>query len=462
MVRGIVWFRNDLRLHDNEALTDAIKNCDEVLPVYVFDERIYRGYTKFGFRKADRHRTKFVIEAVKNLRENLQKLGLNLYIRIGKQEDVLCDLATQVKSSWIFCNRERTNEELRVQDKIEKSIWTVGQEIRFYRGKMLYHTGDLPFPITQTPDIFTNFRKEVEKFVEIRQPLPKPTEPIRPVSISLDFGKVPELVDFNLSEEEADITVFQGGETSGIRQVEKYFWETNNIESYFDTRNQLWGVEFSSRFSAYLAQGCISPKYIMQQLKRYEAERTENKSTYWLFFELLWRDFFRLMAKKHGNAIFKLGGINQTENQESKVDWRLIGKWQDGKTGIPFIDANMRELKRTGFMSNRGRQNVASFLIKDLKQNWLVGAEYFESMLVDYDPCSNYGNWNYIAGVGCDPREERYFNILGQSRKYDANGEYIKHWLPELDQIDEKSIHALESGKPDNYPSPLVPFDTWS
>lgn len=462
MVRGIVWFRNDLRIHDNEAIIDAAKSCEEVLPVYIFDERIFKGYTKFGFRKAERHRVKFVLDSIKDLKASLAKLGLNLYIRVGKPEEELYKLAQQVKSSWVFCNRERTQEEVTVQDNLEQSLWTIGQEIRYVRGKMLYHTADLPFPVTHTPDIFTNFRKEVEKFVGIRDPKPVPKEPLRPISVTLDFGNVPSLSDFNLAPEDQDSTVVEGGETAAIRQIDDFLWGTDNVKQYFETRNQLLGDQFSSRMSAYLSKGCISPKLIYQKLKQYEAERGENKSTYWLFFELMWRDFFRLMAKKHGNAIFKLSGIAEKQNINDDANWKFIEKWQCAKTGIPFVDANMKELKHTGFMSNRGRQNVASFFIKDLKQNWVIGAEYFESMLIDYDPCSNYGNWNYIAGVGCDPREERYFNIMTQAKKYDAQGEYVKHWLPQLVDLNSEEVHNPSDAASLGYVKPIVPFSIWN
>ena len=128
-------------------------------------------------------------------------------------------------------------------------------------------------------------------------------------------------------------------------------------------------------------------------------------------------------------------------HQPAKNDYQLLQVWIEGRTGIPFIDANMRELAQTGFMSNRGRQNVASFLVKDLGVNWQMGADYFESLLLDYDPCSNYGNWNYLAGVGSDPRENRYFNILAQAKKYDPKGAYVKRWLPELANLPHDIIH---------------------
>jgi deoxyribodipyrimidine photo-lyase len=148
----------------------------------------------------------------------------------------------------------------------------------------------------------------------------------------------------------------------------------------------------------------------------------------------------------------------------------MFAVWAEGRTGVPFIDANMRELAETGFMSNRGRQNVASFLVRDLKVNWQMGAEYFESQLLDYDPCSNWCNWNYVAGVGSDPREDRYFNILTQAKNYDNNGDFVRIWCPELKDVPRDYIHrpdllttaqkqAYNMGQ---YPKAVVKIDKWA
>ena len=167
----ILWFRNDLRLQDNEALNEACDAGATVYPIYVFDERVFKGKTKYGFRKTDVYRAKFILESVLDLKNQLQGRGTDLIIKIGKPEEVIFDLAKELKSSWVFCNRERTDEELKVQDALEKNLWSIGQEVRYSRGKMLYYTADLPFPITHTPDVFTQFRKEVEKIVPVRPPL---------------------------------------------------------------------------------------------------------------------------------------------------------------------------------------------------------------------------------------------------------------------------------------------------
>ncbi len=188
------------------------------------------------------------------------------------------------------------------------------------------------------------------------------------------------------------------------------------------------GGDYSSKLSPWLAMGCISPKSVYREIKRYEASRKKNASTYWLFFELLWRDFFRFMAKKHGKSIFLPGGITGTPPQNRK-DLDAFTKWQHGETGEPFVDANMKELLTTGYMSNRGRQITASYLIHDLGVLWTWGAEWFENRLIDYDPSSNWLNWAYIAGVGNDPRQGRHFSIESQSIKYDPKGKYVNYWL---------------------------------
>ena len=196
----------------------------------------------------------------------------------------------------------------------------------------------------------------------------------------------------------------------------------------------------SSKFSPWLALGCISPRYIYEQVKKYECDRLGNDSTYWLVFELLWRDYFRFVAKKHGDKLFYRTGLRGMDIPW-KQDWKRFELWTTGNTGFPLVDANMRELSLTGFMSNRGRQNVASFLTKNLGIDWRMGAEWFESLLIDYDPCSNWGNWNYTAGVGNDARGFRFFNINKQSQDYDPQGTYIKHWLPELASLPANKIH---------------------
>ncbi len=467
MKKSIVWFRNDLRIHDNEALLDALKHNDHIIPVYIFDERMFNTESRFGHRKTGKYRAQFIIDAVKDLRNSFEALSSNLFVRVGKPEEIIPDLASKHKTSYVYCNRDRTQEELDVQDALEKNLWMIGQEMRYYRGKMLYYTADLPFPVSHCPDTFSNFRKEVEKYVPIRKPFDSPTHDISSPIDDIDYGIIPSIANFGLGDNEIDLDI-KGGETEALKSLNYYIWESDLVSNYKETRNGLLGRDYSSKFSAYLSLGCLSPKLIFSEVKRYESERIKNKSTYWLIFELLWRDFFRFMAKKHGNSIFQKAGLKAGDIPKYFDKAELFHKWKNAETGIPFIDANMRELNATGFMSNRGRQNVASFLVKDLKVNWQLGADYFESLLIDYDPCSNYGNWNYIAGVGNDPREDRYFNISLQAKRYDPEANYIRTWLPELseapiDLIFNPFLDSQETLSRDyNYMQPCVHIKNWN
>ena len=192
-------------------------------------------------------------------------------------------------------------------------------------------------------------------------------------------------------------------------RIAEYFWETQKLSVYKKTRNGLIGKDYSSKLSAWLANGSISARTIYWEVKKYEKEIGANEDTYWLIFELIWRDYFKYISLKHGNKIFQLKGIlNKT--YEWKFNKKAFQQWTNGNTKEPFVNANMIELQQTGWMSNR------------------IAAAYFESLLIDYDVHSNYGNWIYNSGVGNDPRD-RKFNIKRQAEMYDANGAFQKLWL---------------------------------
>jgi deoxyribodipyrimidine photo-lyase len=443
--------------------------AEEIIPVYVFDERNFGPRTHFGFPKTGKFRTQFILESVENLRENLRSIGSDLIVRRGKPEELLYTLAHSLKASWVLCNRERTHEELQVQDNLEQKLWTIGVELLYCRGKMLFHTQDLPMPVQHTPDVFTQFRKENEGITPVRQPFPTPSA-LLPLPADLERGTMPSLRELGHDPFEADpraVLPFKGGETEGLKRLQYYLWDSDLVKTYKETRNGMVGGDYSSKFSPWLSQGCLSPKTIYHELKRYEQARGANESTYWLYFELLWRDFFRLQGKKHGNLIFLKKGPKNKPVPRLQDNRQLFQQWATGETGVPFIDANMRELNATGWMSNRGRQNVASFLVKDLRLNWQMGAEYFESLLLDYDPCSNWGNWNYVAGVGSDPREDRYFNILTQARNYDPRGEFVRLWCPELARVPVEKIHRPDllstNERANGYPvKALVRIEKWA
>lgn len=464
----IIWYRNDLRLHDHEAIYHAIGEKAQIIPVYCFDSRHF-ATTSFGFPKTGKYRAQFLIENVQDLRNSLQQIGSNLIIRKGLPEAEVTAIAEQLKVDTVYYHKETTAEELGVENKLKQALSKIKVNSKSFWGATLYLPEDLPFEVKQIPELFTNFRKQVEKKSSIEEPIAtqKKLSPLPDIQL----GKIPSLPDLGVEQPTYDsraVLKFIGGETAALKRLKHYFWDTDCLQNYQETRNGMLGTDYSSKFSAWLAHGCISPRYIYAQVQKYETERTKNNSTYWLIFELIWRDFFRFICTKHGNKIFAPSGL-QGIDIPWKQDWDRFDVWREGKTGYPLIDANMREIAATGFMSNRGRQNVASFLTKNLGIDWRMGAEWFESLLVDYDVCSNWGNWNYTAGVGNDARGFRYFNILKQSKDYDPKGDYVRHWLPELSSIPGSKIH--EPGKLNqeeqksygiqlgvDYPRPIVDF----
>jgi deoxyribodipyrimidine photo-lyase len=287
----------------------------------------------------------------------------------------------------------------------------------------------LGFPIEKLPDIFTNFRKGIEKTVGIRSIFPKPSSVASPPIAAINLTLLDELISSDVKVDHRAAIQFRGGAEAAHQRVQYYFYETKALSTYKQTRNGLLGERYSSKLSAWLALGCISAKAIYEEIKAFEALYGANDSTYWLIFELLWRDYFGFCMEKNGPRYFSKSANQHTKDSDSVRFNTVLNKWINGETGVPFVDANMKELKLTGFMSNRGRQNVASYLCTDLKLDWRYGAAYFEQQLVDYDVCNNWGNWAYLAGVGNDPKANRYFNIAWQAASYDADGSFQRLWL---------------------------------
>jgi deoxyribodipyrimidine photo-lyase len=473
--RILYWFRNDLRLHDNEGLARAVADADEVVPVFVFNPDWFATLPDVTIRKTGAYRTAFMLDSVADLQRSLKEKGVDLLIRTGNASQILADLAEEVGATAVYASKEVTQEETDIESDLSKLLKPLNVDLEFFWMATLYHVRDLPFNVSRLPVLFTQFREQVEKSATVRNLIPTPDRIVGVLNLATE--EMPTLETFGFTEEESrqderTAIQFKGGESVALARLEGYLWEQDLAKTYKETRNGMLGEDYSSKFSAWLSMGCLSPRQIYWELQRYETERVKNESTYWLVFELLWRDFFRFTALRYGTRLFKPSGIKYDFSKRGNRDLVLFQRWAEGQTGIPFIDANMRELNQTGYMSNRGRQNVASFLVKDMGIDWTWGAMYFESLLVDYDPCSNWGNWNYVAGVGNDPRQNRYFNIYSQATRYDEAGNYVKHWLPELTAVPADTIHLVSNLSADEqrkynvtlggtYPQPIINPNQW-
>jgi deoxyribodipyrimidine photo-lyase len=452
----LVWFRKDLRIHDNEILAEAVRKGETVVPVYCFDPRQFET-TSFQTLKTGIIRARFILESVTDLKRSLQKLGGDLIVRIGRPEEVLPEIVSKYGVTEVYHHREVASEETRISADVENALWRLKINLKHFIGHTLYHKEDLPFPINSIPDVFSSFRKKIERDSSVRECTGSPDAIFIPPD--MEVGELPSLAELGFGNpeiaDERSVMKFKGGETEALKRMREYFWETDAFKSYKQTRNCLLGADYSSKFSAWIALGCLSPREVYWEIKKYERERGASDSTYALFLQLLWRDYFRFMFKKYGNKFFQKIGFKGIAPEEGANQQDLFELWKDGRTGIPFIDANMRELNATGFMSTRGRQNVASFLVKNLKVNWMWGASYFEEKLIDYCPANNWGNWAYVAGVGNDPKEYQHFNVVKQAAEFDPHGDYVRLWIPELDSIQGVQVHqpwtlggeALEEGK---------------
>ncbi|KAG7364804.1 DASH family cryptochrome [Nitzschia inconspicua] len=458
------WFRQgDMRLHDNPALDRAAAICSQtqskLVPVFCFDPRIYGDQARgeFGSIKCGPRRAKFCLESVIDLRESLEKKGSKLLVSTEKPEDLFRKLLQNHDGSRIndrtklVYQDEVCSEEVAVANKVKKLF----QSSEAVWGSTMYELKDLPYQegLTDMPDTFTPFRNKVEKKSKILPPIPVPKD-LGPfpstdeLPAALPYlSNLPTLQDMGYTQDQIDhanlqdprgVMSFEGGETAALARVKDYIWDKNLLRKYFDTRNGMIGGDYSSKFSPWLAHGNLSPRYVARECQKYEEQIVANKSTYWLVFELLWRDYWKFFALKHGTSLFFPGGtIGST--QRWKHFEKNLQAWIEGRTGFPLVDANMRELAATGFMSNRGRQNVCSFLALELNQDWRYGAEYFESVLLDHDVHSNYGNW--CAGAGMTGGRLNRFNIVKQSKDYDQHGDYVRLWLPELKDVPTQFVH---------------------
>jgi deoxyribodipyrimidine photo-lyase len=425
---AVVWFKTDLRIEDNETLLKAIAQCEKVIPVYCFDDAHFET-TTYGFKKTGSFRAQFLLESLEDLDAKLRTLGSGLRIVKGKPEIEIPKLVHEYKAQKVFAKREVAFEEKQIEKKVQSELFKLRCELETFSTSTLYHAEDLPFSIKDIPDVFTNFRKKTEKDSEIRPPFEAPTKINSPEIPPLEL---PTLESLGLTKTIIDsraVVQFKGGETEAKHRLQHYFYDTKCLSTYKETRNGMIGADYSSKFSAWLALGCISPRYIYAEIKKYEKQFVANDSTYWLVFELLWRDFFRFMFKKYQTKFFLYEGIKTEKVNSKSLNEKLLSQWINGETPSDFINANMLELQLTGFMSNRGRQNVASYFCNELNMDWRIGAAYFEEQLIDYDVCSNWGNWAYLAGVGNDPRGHRYFNIEKQAADYDKNKSFRKLWL---------------------------------
>ena len=433
----IYWLRNDLRLHDNAALAALGPATTGLLPVYCFDPVAFGPDPYLNLAKVGPHRLPFLLETLADLQRRYAALGSGIHFVVGKPEELLPQLAQQVGATEIFVSAEATTEEEDAENAVADAL---GPQIklRSFENMTLLHPADLRIALRDLPLSFSKFRFDVADKTHVRPPLPEPTQ-LPPLPAGFAPAPLPEAAALcavlglpapapRPRDARSALPALGGGETAALARLHDYAVERHLIGRYDDTRNQLLGEAFSTKFSPWLANGSLSARQIWAAIDAYDAAYgARSKGAMQLRLELLWRDYFRLLAARTGPAFFQWRGLRGQTPKPVNANPKAFDDWTQGRTGNAFVDANMRELLATGFMSNRGRQNAASYLIHDLHQDWRQGAAWFEHQLLDHDAASNWGNWKYIAGTGTDVRDTA-FDVPQQAKRYDPQGRYVRTW----------------------------------
>jgi deoxyribodipyrimidine photo-lyase len=410
-MRHLHWFQNDLRVHDNPALASHAA-AESLLCVYLMPKpRPWCNLSGLGGQ-----RERFLRESLIELDRELAAMGQALLVLEGSPELVIPDLVARYSITEISTSFTAGEYERRGIDHLTRQL---DIPVQVHRGNTLFDPEDLPFELEDMPSVFSPFRRKVEK-ISVKGPSP-----------AIDRLPPPPAVQFDAIPRAAaaphPALPLPGGRPAGLRRLKQFVFDEKRIIRYKETRNCLDGLDGSSTLSPWLANGNLSVREVAHEIFRFEREAQANESTYWLFFELLWREFFHWRAVKDGARLFRHRGVSG-QRQIRTFEPRAFARWCAGDTNYPLVNALMRQLLATGWMSNRGRQIAASCLVNELNHDWRYGAAFFEKHLIDYDVGSNYGNWQYIAGVGADPRGGRHFSIEKQTAQHDPDGIFIRKW----------------------------------
>ncbi|WP_035361670.1 deoxyribodipyrimidine photo-lyase, partial [Dyadobacter alkalitolerans] len=392
--RIIYWFRNDLRLRDNEALFSAVASAIEIVPVYVFDPRQF-DKTRLGFRRTGAMRGQFLIQSVVDLRNRLRQKGGDLLIRIGEPEKIIARLAEEYNAEYVYTSKEIAPEETRIESSLSKNLKTVNIDIKLFWMDTLMHATALPFPIAKLPANFVSFAAQIENALKVKEPLPEPGKVTLPADYDAD--PIPILaqigVDPNEMEGADEQNISQGGESVALTVLEKYLADYIKEGKRYESADPLT----DTRLSDWLSLGCISARYIYSQVKKAQPADAEDVA---MLENLLSRDYFHWTLLRFGPRMFKPSGVQHQFLRRWQNDNALYETWTNGQTSDSQINTLMNKLKQTGFLTSDERTLCANYLVNVLNVNWTWGAMYFESHLMDYEGSVNWGRWNNIAGVG--------------------------------------------------------------
>ena len=433
----IVLFTRDLRLHDHPALTAAARHADRVVPAFVLDDRLVSG------RSGTPNRLAFLLESLRDLDTSLRSRGSRLVVRRGEVVAEVARLAVETEAEGIYMSEDFSGYARERQRRLGRACEDERLKLRTFEGVTVVPPGELLPAGGDHYKVFTPYWR-VWRSTPRRSPLGAPRRLRSPSRIRRQ--PLPDLAD--LSDAEPVEGLPPGGETAARALLSR--WLRTGPERYEQQADDL-ATDATSHLSPYLHFGCISANEVLSRVEQRSSGESFSR-------QLCWRDF-------HHQVLAARPDLPYSDYRPRPGRWRrsprLLDAWKQGQTGYPIVDAGMRQLAQQGFMPNRARLIVASFLTKTLGIDWREGAAHFERLLVDADLANNVGNWQWVAGTGNDTRPNRVLNPIRQAHRFDPDGVYARRWVPELASLQGKAIH--EPWKLDgrararlDYPPPLL------
>jgi deoxyribodipyrimidine photo-lyase len=428
--KSLFIFRRDLRIQDNVGLIESLQNSKEVIPCFIYDENIIKKLKDSEFR------WNFLNESLVDLDNELKKKGTSLQVLEGKPEKIIDSMIKKHNLNAIFLNTDFTNYAQRRDEKIfqvsKKNKISFHSTLDF----LLHNPNEIKTNEGSPYTIYSFFYKKARQF------------PIKKIIKNIQKNYSKEII----SDDQIKKSKIKNNEIIGGRkEALKILKDLDKFRDYDKVRD-FPGLNQTTMLSAHNKFGTVSVREVHKEIKEVLG------SDHTIMGEIYWREFF-------SHILFHFPYAQKTTFRKKfqKIPWskskESFKKWSEGETGFPIVDAGMRQLNQTGFMHNRVRMVVASFLTKDLHMDWRLGEKYFEEKLIDHDPAVNSGNWQWAASTGCDSVPYfRIFNPWRQQERFDLNCDYIKKWIPELEKVEPKIIHKLWEKFPEDleYPKPML------
>ncbi len=444
-MRTLVWLRGELRLRDNRALAAAAHGAEGLACVYILDDRLLRG------TRSSPARTRFLLDGLGRLARDLEQRGQRLLIRDGRPEEALARLVQDARIERVHWSRDVGPFARSRDDAARIACEKAGAQVDTHSDHVIFESHEIRTRQGRPYAVYTPYRNAWHEHWALDPPLPERASRLPPPLPGLDPGVVPDADALGVPPVAGLPTA---GEAAARRRLHGFL---DGAVADYHVGRDLPGIDGTSRLSPYLRLGMVSARECVAEAFERVAADPRAGARKWID-ELIWREFYSAILAEHPRVLRRA----YKQDYDALVwddDDERFAAWCEGRTGYPIIDAGMRQLVATGWMHNRARMLTASFLTKDLLLDWRRGERFFQQHLLDGDPASNNGGWQWAASTGTDAQPWfRIFNPTRQGERFDPDGAYVRRWIPELEAVPVEAVHrpwelpALAPG----YPAPLV------